>query len=269
MAFVVRAADRTFENLSPDITRAWVLPPGQLSDSRVSIEVLTMAPGAQYSVETGEPELMWIQVLAGNVLIDDANSDRYIITMLARGATAIIKALGEVELFIARVPQALEYDPLLLPDARVRVDWSTEPVLNSEHDSRMRIYLASTGLWKTEAVKGEMIIYPSGAAGAEHHHEGAEHFQFILSGSGTAVLSGEKVTLHPGDLLYNFEMEQHSFFNSTESDLVFVEFFVPGESRTVWPPEVNACGWQPSRIDIKGRVAARELEYHLHGQGDV
>jgi hypothetical protein len=34
----------------------------------------------------------------------------------------------------------------------------------------------------TKAIKGEMIIYPPGTAAANHHHEGAEHFMYVLRG---------------------------------------------------------------------------------------
>jgi quercetin dioxygenase-like cupin family protein len=114
-----------------------------------------------------------------------------------------------------------------------------------------------------------MIIYPPGASGAAHHHEGAEHFQYLISGGGTAILEAQELDLQPGDLLYNFENEVHSFANNTDDSMVFVEFFVPGESSTVWIPGANACGWQPTGVDIQGRVPAREVGYHIHGQGDV
>jgi quercetin dioxygenase-like cupin family protein len=269
MPFIIRANERARTELTAGITSEVVLSPADLPDSRLTVEVLTLEPSAHVTMNTGNTELAWLQVLDGDISIDGIPTDRFIVTMWARGATLNVTADSRAEVLVCRVPHAIDYDPDLVQDAVRRIDWSTEPVLNSEHDSRQRIYLASTGLWGTEAVKGEMIIYPPGAAGAEHHHEGAEHFQFMISGSGTAVLSGEEVTLHEGDFLYNFENEMHSFYNGSDSDMVFVEFFVPGHSKTVWPPEVNVCGWQPTGIDIKGRTAARELSYHVHGQGDV
>jgi hypothetical protein len=61
----------------------------------------------------------------------------------------------------------------------------------------------------------------------------------------------------------------HWSVNRTDADMVFIEFFVPGASRTVWAPGANVCGWNPTEVDIKGRTAARQLAYHVHGQGDV
>lgn len=276
MPFIVRADDRTTEVVAPGITRAWILAPDRLDDGRLSVEILSMQAGTVHEITTSDRELTWLQVLTGETLLDTGErdggaqvTDQAIVTMLARGSQACVTASTDATVLVCRAPHALDYDAKLPLRTTRRVDWSTEPVLNSEHDTRQRIYLASTGLWGTEAVKGEMIIYPPGAVGAAHHHEGAEHFQFMVSGSGTAVLGTDEVQLHAGDLLYNFENELHSFYNGTSTDMVFVEFFVPGESRTVWPPEVNVCGWQPTGKDITGRPAARELSYHVHGEGDV
>ncbi|MDO8310012.1 MAG: cupin domain-containing protein [Actinomycetota bacterium] len=269
MAFVVRAADRLPAGSADGVTREWVLGPGRVPDGRVTVEVIRLEPGSTLDLVTAPSELAWLQVLSGAVLADGEPTGNDWICMAAGGRGFVVTAPIDAEVVVARVPRAAEYDPAIAAGAAVRVDWGTEPVLESEHDTRRRIYLASPGLWGTEAVKGEMIIYPPGATGAAHHHEGAEHFQFVMSGSGTAVLEGGEVELEAGDLLYNLEKEVHWFANRTDEDMVFVEFFVPGHNRTVWVPGANACGWNPTGIDIHGRAASRQLAYHVHGEGDV
>ena len=269
MAFIVRAEERSPGPAAPGIRAEWVLAPGRLPDDRLIVEVVRMDPDAVLEVPTTEPELAWFQVLTGSVRVDDEATDGDWICMVAGGRGVTLVATEPAVVLLARVPRAADYDPAVAAGMFRRVDWSTEPVLDSEHDARRRIYLASSGLWGTEAVKGEMIIYPPGASGAAHHHEGAEHFQFIVAGSGTAVLEDREVDLAEGDLLYNLENEVHWFANRTAEDMVFVEFFVPGQSRTVWVPGVDVCGWNPTDTDIKGRAAARRLAYHVHGQGDV
>ncbi len=267
--FVVRSDERAPGPSGAGLVREWVLAPGRLPDDRLTLEVIHLDAGAELEVSTTLQELAWLQVLAGEVRLDGVITDRDWICMVSGGRGVRVTASEPAALMLARVPRAADYDPAVSGGMALRVDWSTEPVLDSEHDARRRIYLASSGLWGTEAVKGEMIIYPPGASGAAHHHEGAEHFQFLLAGSGTAVLAGTEVPLATGDLLYNLENEEHWFVNRGEDDMVFVEFFVPGQSRTVWAPGVDVCGWNPTDTDIKGRAAARTLEYHVHGQGDV
>lgn len=273
MPFVVTPEDQRAEELAPGVDARWILPPGRVSDDRRSddrlrVALVTIAPGTAWTFDTNNDELAWLQVVHGALRAEEEGLTPDHVIMLARGATFVAEAVESTTVLVCRAPFAAQYDPTLTRTIR-RVDWTTEPVLQSEHDSRQRIYLASPGLWGTDAVKGEMIIYPAGASGAAHHHEGAEHFQYILSGSGTAYLGDEVVTLNPGDFLYNFENEVHSFANHTDSDMVFVEFFVPGESRTVWVPGVNVCAWNPTATDIKGREPARTLKAHIHGEGDV
>lgn len=274
MAFVIRSDSAPTREVSSGILVSELLSDAQPTDGRVRIDRVTLATGSQYSVSTGPDELAWIQPLSGSARWDSANGSTLTIAtdhvlMLARGARGQFTAASKAALFIARVPQAAGYDSTLGAHTEILVDWSTEPVLNSEHDSRKRIYLASPGLWGTHAVKGEMIIYPPGASGAEHHHEGAEHFQFITQGHGTAVVHGEEIELSAGDLLYNFENELHRFYNATDADMVFVEFFVPGESATVWVPGADVCTWNPTGVDSRGRTPARQLSHHVHGEGDV
>lgn len=268
MPFVVTPGDQVTEVLAPGVDARWILAPGRLVDDRLQVALVTLSPGASWVVPTEEQELAWIQVLQGVLRTDDGDITSDYVVMLARGSVLTAHADEPTSVLWCRAPVAAHYDSSLTRTMR-RVDWSTEPVLQSEHDSRQRIYLASPGLWGTDAVKGEMIIYPAGASGAAHHHEGAEHFQYIVSGSGTAYLGDEEVTLNSGDFLYNFENEVHSFANHTDADMVFVEFFVPGESRTVWVPGVNVCAWNPTATDIRGREPARTLTAHIHGEGDV
>jgi len=173
-------------------------------------------------------------------------------------------------LLVATVPAAVRFDANVAatPDAPRTADWTREPVLKSEHDARSRIYMATRGLTGTEAYRGELIRYPSGTAAPAHHHEGAEHFQYVLTGAGTAVLAGEEHTLRAGDVLYNYENEVHSFFNDHDDEFSFVEFFVPGGCRTVWAPGAEVCAWLPTGADIEGRPPARDIAYHVHGEDD-
>jgi hypothetical protein len=121
----------------------------------------------------------------------------------------------------------------------------------------------------TGAIKAEIITYPPGTAAPEHHHEGAEHFQYVLSGAGTAALNGAHQPLAPGDILYNYENERHWFFTPADAatDFVFVEFFIPGHCQTIWAENASACAWLPTGRDLHGAAPSREIGYHVHGEG--
>jgi quercetin dioxygenase-like cupin family protein len=246
-----------------------VIAPGKLKDDRVLVRLGVFRAGETWQLESGDSGLTWFQLLEGSLI--DADGSEFTtdhIVMLAGGERATLTAGSNATVVMAEVPRARDYDQDL-QRGRVVHDWSREPVLSSEHDTRQRIYLASPQLWGTDAVKGEMIIYPPGASGAAHHHEGAEHFQYLLRGRGRAQTPVGALDLQAGDFVYNFENEIHSFSNDYDEDMVFVEFFVPGESRTVWVPGADACAWNPTGRDIKGRDPARHVAGHVHGEGDV
>jgi hypothetical protein len=44
--------------------------------------------------------------------------------------------------------------------------------------------------------------------------------------------------------------------------MVFVEFFVPGEYKTIWAPGAAVCTWLPTGRDIQGQKPAREIQAH-------
>ena len=72
--------------------------------------------------------------------------------MLNGGNNVVIENVGnaEAELLFCTVPRVSRFLSMSEPipfDSHI-VDWSVEPVLLSEFDSRKRIYLASPVLWQ-------------------------------------------------------------------------------------------------------------------------
>jgi len=171
---------------------------------------------------------------------------------------------GGAVLLYAEVPDAGRFDPELAkrpPRLRV-VDWTREPVLDSQHDARKRIYVLTPGLSGTRAIKGEMIIYPPGTEASNHHHEGAEHFMYVTRGRGTAWANEKPFPVKQGDLIHYADRERHYLKSEGAEDMVFVEFFVPGEYQTIWAAGAPVCTWLPTGRDIKGRKPAREIGAH-------
>lgn len=231
---------------------------------------LTIPAGETVTEATLRDAVVWFQVLGGAGRVNGETIDRASVVFVRPGTEMTIEAVEPLALLWTIVPRADRFDPALgaaEPGIAV-IDWTREPVLQSEHDSRQRIYVATEGLIGTGAIKAEIITYPPGASAPEHHHEGAEHFQFVISGQGTAVLNGVEAPLAAGDLLYNYENELHWFFTDpdTTEDFVFVEFFIPGQCRTVWAKDANVCAWLPTGKDSHGAAPVREIGYHVHGQ---
>ena len=269
-------------SVSPGVTRRALITPERVGSDCIALDRWALNAGSRMTVEVGDTDLAWFQLLEGSAILDGGESRHRLDTDLLDGDegrhrldTSHVVFLppafrGELTtgegtaVLYGAVPDAKRFDPAFeasRPGFRC-VDWRAEPMLDSEHDARKRIYLVTPTLFGTRAVKGEMIIYPPGTRASNHHHEGAEHFQYIVSGSGTALLSEEPHPIRAGDTLYNYEFERHNFVNDGDEDLVFVEYFVPAECRTVWVNPESVCAWLPTGQNIDGGAPARDIGAH-------
>jgi quercetin dioxygenase-like cupin family protein len=186
------------------------------------------------------------------------------IALLPPGFQGALQSAGGAALLYAEVPEAACFDPGFdsnPPRFRI-VDWTQEPVLDSRHDARKRIYVATPKLFGTKAIKGEMIIYPPGTEAANHHHEGAEHFMYVLRGRGTAYANESPIPVRSGDLIYYDDRERHYLKSERDVEMAFVEFFVPGVYKTIWAPGAAICTWLPTGRNIHGEIPAREIKAH-------
>lgn len=246
-----------------------LLTPSVIGNDQIELDHVRVPAGGRYDIALDDGMVGWLQVLEGTGALDGTALTGKNIAYLPLGFSGAFAAEdADTRILFARVPDAARFDENLaeMPGELVHVDWTREPVLQSEHDARTRVYMATPALAGTKAFKGEMISYPPGTAAPEHHHVGAEHFQYVVAGEGTAMLDGTAHRLRAGDVLYNYQHEPHAFINETDSDFVFVEFFVPGPCETVWSPGANLCAWLPTGVDSDGNKPVRDIGYHVHGQ---
>jgi len=209
----------------------------------------------------------WLQGLDGQALLAHGDtqtlSDAHV-AFLPPGFSATLSAERGATLLYGEIPNAARFDPSFKqnPPLFRLADWTREPVLDSEHDARKRIYLVTPKLFGTKAVKGEMIIYPPGTAAANHHHEGAEHFMYVLRGRGAVYANEKPYPVRQGDVIYYPDRERHYLEAATNEELVFAEFFAPAEFKTIWVNESEICAWLPTSRDIRGRTPVREIKAH-------
>ena len=185
-----------------EVTR--LLTADVIGNDQIELDHVAVSGGSTLSVALDANMIGWLQVLEGAGSLDDNALDTKHITYLPFGFTGAFRAGdADTRILFARVPDAARFDENIadMPGELVHVDWTREPVLQSEHDARKRIYMATPGLANTKAFKGEMISYPPGTAAPEHHHVGAEHFQYVVAGEGTAMLDGTAHRLCAGDVL--------------------------------------------------------------------
>ena len=272
MTLLIRGTKIAKYEISDGVNQKLLLNRHETGDSRLEIKKISLNAKANFELRLEQNSLNWLHALTSGLAVDTHKFDTQSLIVLNGGTKIIIENIGdtEAELLFCAVPKVSRYlsqsEPI--PFDNHLVDWSVEPVLVSEFDSRKRIYLASPHLWQgVSCVKGEMIIYPQGGAAPPHHHEGAEHFQYIMEGSGTVTFNETEHVVEKGDILYFFENELHSFINKEPEEFVFAEFFVPGSYNTIWQKDTNICTWLPTGKDISGKKASRHIEKHVHGEG--
>jgi quercetin dioxygenase-like cupin family protein len=256
-------------------TRQHLLSQARVPGSAILLDRLALANGGGARLAVPAGSIAWLQMLEGQAQLGrDTLTDAHV-AFLPPGFAADLRTQAGAVLLYGEIPQAAKLDPGFtanMPPFRL-ADWTREPVLDSEHDARKRIYLITPKLFGTKAVKGEMIIYPPGTAAANHHHEGAEHFMFVLRGRGTVYANEQPFPVQKGDVIYYPDRERHYLEAAKDEELVFAEFFAPAEFKTVWVDESQVCAWLPTGHDIRGRKPARQIKAHSSAEvvspGDV
>ena len=246
------------------VKRQPLLDEARVPAIKFSVERVTLEAGAELAFALAADDLAWFQVLEGEVELQTHRLTDAHVAFLPPGFQGRVASASGAALLLAKIPQAARHDPAFDPsrlELRI-VDWTREPVLLSEHDARKRIYLVTPKLFSTKAIKGEMIIYPPGTEAANHHHEGAAHFMYILDGGGTCFANEQPFAVKQGDVVYYADGERHYLRSDAQTGMRFVEFFVPGSYKTVWAPNANVCAWIPSGKSIRDEKAAREIQAH-------
>ena len=268
MALIFNEGAVAAEPFGIKVKRQRLLTEERVRGTHVLLDRWTAAPGAIVEFEVPARNLAWFKVLEGEAKFTHSGGEERLtpahIAFLPPRCRGTLASLAGAALLYAEVPDAGRFDPGFSknpPRLRV-VDWTREPVLDSQHDARKRIYVVTPGLFGTTAIKGEMIIYPPGTEAANHHHEGAEHFMYFTRGRGTAWANEKPFPVKKGDLVYYSDRERHYLRGEGGEDMVFVEFFVPGEYKTIWVPGAAVCTWLPTGRDIRGRKPAREIRAH-------
>jgi mannose-6-phosphate isomerase-like protein (cupin superfamily) len=235
------------------------------------LERLTITPGGRAELAVAPTELAWFQMIEGTATMRIAGREVEVasthIGLLPGGFEGSLASATGATLLLALVPDAARLDPAIAaapPPFRL-VDWRDEPLLQSEHDARKRIYIVTPKMFGIRAIRGEMIIYPPGTACPVHHHEGGAHFMFFLAGSGACHAGADQVMrVEPGDLVYYEDREPHWVEGGSDGDMIFAEFFVPSAVKTVWADPSKICTWIPTGINHRGGTPSRAIAKHSH-----
>ena len=91
-----------------------------------------------------------------------------------------------------------------------------------------------------KAQAAEMVLAPGDSEGdADNRHRGADQWLYVVSGSGVAIVEGERVPLKAGTLLVIEKRERHEIRNTGRTMLKTLNFYYPpafdGEGDPVGP----------------------------------
>jgi mannose-6-phosphate isomerase-like protein (cupin superfamily) len=74
----------------------------------------------------------------------------------------------------------------------------------------------------------EMVIAPGDAEGdRDNRHRGADQWLYVVSGTGSALVNGRRVPLHPGTLLLIEHRDRHEVKNTGRGLLRTLNVYVP------------------------------------------
>lgn len=268
MALTINESTVTAQSIAAGVQCQHLLTPQHTEGGKVLLDRLTLEAGSSYALAIRADDLAWVQVLEGKVTLTHGSIVETLnhahIVFLPPAFRGTLATHDGAALIYATVPDAARFDPAFRtsPPGLKIVDWTREPMLDSEHDARKRIYVATPRLFGTKAIKGEMIIYPPGTEASNHHHEGAEHFMYVLTGRGTAWANESPMPVRKGDLIYYRDRERHYLRSEGDEEMAFVEFFVPGEYKTIWAPGAAICTWTPTGRSVSGAKPVREIARH-------
>ena len=268
MAITINESSVTAEPIAAKVKRQRLLTDKHTADGKVLLDRLSIETAGTHTLTIAAGDLAWVQILEGAVMLAHAGTVDSLthahIVFLPPGFSGTLATAEGVTLLYATVPNAARFDAAFSksPPPFKIVDWTREPMLDSEYDARKRIYVVTPKLFGTKAIKGEMIIYPPGTEASNHHHEGAEHFMYVLKGKGTAYANESPIPVRKGDVIYYDDRERHYLRSEGSEEMAFVEFFVPGEYKTIWAPGASICTWTPTGRSISGQKPLREIARH-------
>lgn len=109
------------------------------------------------------------------------------------------------------------------------------PHFHSTRDTRDRLDLVKPEApMESKEISADRIIYHPDDTCAKHYHKKAYHMFYMLKGEGLIYVDDTAHRLTPGMVAAVSPDEVHWFWNDTEENFSFVEFWAPPPSETIW-----------------------------------
>jgi mannose-6-phosphate isomerase-like protein (cupin superfamily) len=258
------------------VVRQKLLTNERVKDTSVLLDRLTLTAGATMRFELPAKSVAWLQLLEGEATLESLMTDRLSdahSVLLPPSFNVTLSTSKGASLLYAEIPDAERVDPGFAagPPVFTVIDWTREPVLESKRDARKRVSLVTREICRTTAIRVQMVIYPPGSMAPNYHHEGADSLMYVVSGRGTGWANEQPFSVRQGDLIYFPDRERHYLKAADSGEMRFLEFYVPGEFKTVWADQSKISAWISTGRDIHGGETAddeRERVVYKHIWGN-
>ena len=258
MATTINQAAAPAERADPGVARQRLLTPERIRGAALQLDRVTLSPGAVLHFNLPRQTLAWLHLLDGEATFKAYYTDRLTkeqSVFLPPGFDATLSTEKGATLLYAEIPDARPLDPDFAKRTPLFIvsDWTCEPVLACETDTRKRVPLVREDICDAEAVKIEMVVYPPNTAAPECRHEGAATVLYVVTGHGTATAGGEAFGVKAGDVVHFADRERHTLRAAGDGEMRFIEFHVPANFNTVWTDPGAKSAWRSTDHDIFGR----------------
>src|SRR5471032_919039 len=148
MAIAFNEKSVTAQPFETGVTRQRLITVERVKGTRVLIDRLTLAAGANMRFDIPAKSLAWVQMLEGDAklsaIFTDQMSDSHSV-LLPPGYKAMLSTAKGASFLYAEIPDAGPLDPGFQADSPLFMvtNWRREPVFASEHDARKRICLVN------------------------------------------------------------------------------------------------------------------------------
>jgi quercetin dioxygenase-like cupin family protein len=78
---------------------------------------------------------------------------------------------------------------------------------------------------KAKDLRGAVAVLSPGNKTPYHYHKRRESIIFVISGTATEIVEGEKLLVKAGDILFIPAMEKHGTENTSDKEFRYLEFF--------------------------------------------
>lgn len=143
-------------------SRKRLITTSNIPETNILLDRWTLDPGGDVDVNLSSTSVAWFHLLEGESTIQWSGSkdrlDNAHAVFLAPGSRARMTTATGAHVLYVEVPHAARFgveEASGAPRSRI-IDWKREPLLDSKHDSRKRIYMATPKLIGTRAMKCEI-----------------------------------------------------------------------------------------------------------------